>query len=186
MTARALARFPRTLPALAATVLLLGAGACASNDEEVSDVEVQVALEGSDGRADWQTIIAEANGEIIVMVDGQAADVATAQQLTAEQIATVEVSKRVEGDVERTEIRLVTRDAAAEGIAESPADPLGSLDDFTGLLIVDGVVTDLSALETLDPEQIAEVRVFKGDGAAERHDDPRAAEGVIEITTRGS
>jgi hypothetical protein len=153
--------------------------------DEAATADVATA-ESEAPSAEWRQLAANGEGEVVFIVDGESAQIADVEALSDEAIATVEVSRRIEGEVEQTEIRLVTREGAEAGLADEAADPLGSLGDFTGLLLVDGVVTDLSALESLDPAQIAEMRVFKGDGAAERYDDPRAADGVIEVTTRGS
>lgn len=144
------------------------------------------AINAGAANAEWRQLAANGEGEVVFIVDGESVEMADIEALSDDAIATVEVSRRIDGEVEQTEIRLVTREGAEAGLADEAADPLGSLGDFTGLLLVDGVVTDLSVLESLDPAQIAEVRVFKGDGAAERYDDPRAADGVIEVTTRGS
>ncbi|HEX8318571.1 M56 family metallopeptidase [Longimicrobium sp.] len=57
-------------------------------------------------------------------------------------------------------------------------------DTFNGLLIVDGVVTPSSALRSLDHQNIASVEVLKADAATREYDDPRAAHGVIRVTTK--
>ena len=171
--------------ALVVALSTLTAACAPQADDESATAEVATA-ESEAGSADWRQLVANGEGEVLFIVDGESVEIAEIEALSDDAIATVEVSRRIEGEREQTEIRLVTREGAEAGLAAETADPLGSLDDFTGLLLVDGVATDLSALESLDPAQIAEVRVFKGDGAAERYDDPRAADGVIEVTTRGS
>ena len=55
---------------------------------------------------------------------------------------------------------------------------------FTGLMIVDGVITDPAAANALAPDQIVSVNVIKGAAATARYSDPRAANGVIQITTK--
>lgn len=55
---------------------------------------------------------------------------------------------------------------------------------FQGLLLIDGVVSDASALAGLRPEGIARVEVIKGAAAVRVFDDPRAAHGVIHVTTK--
>jgi hypothetical protein len=58
------------------------------------------------------------------------------------------------------------------------------MDAFDGLLIVDGVVTDPSALGRLDHQDIAGIEIVKGVAAKQAYDDPRAANGVIRVTTK--
>lgn len=55
---------------------------------------------------------------------------------------------------------------------------------FEGLLLIDGVDTPVSAMTNLDPDTIESVDVLKGEAAARAYSDPRAAKGVIRITTK--
>lgn len=57
---------------------------------------------------------------------------------------------------------------------------------FTGLMIVDGVITDPAAAASLSPDQIVSVDVIKGATATAQYTDPRAANGVIRITTKNA
>ncbi len=71
----------------------------------------------------------------------------------------------------RTGVRI--RTAGAGMTAEHP------------LLVIDGVVSDESALHALGPDRIERVEVVKGaTAAAEYPNDPRAANGVIRIVTK--
>lgn len=54
---------------------------------------------------------------------------------------------------------------------------------FKGLVLIDGVTSSTAAFKTLSPDRIDRVDVFKGN-AAQRYSDPRAAYGVISITTK--
>lgn len=63
-----------------------------------------------------------------------------------------------------------------------------------GLLIIDGVIvspsvdgeaTDILRARGLDPSQIEKIEVIKGPAATAMYDDPRAARGVILVTTKG-
>ena len=62
--------------------------------------------------------------------------------------------------------------------------PRVSLATFTGLMVVDGVITDPATVNSLTPEQIVSVQIVKGASATQQYSDPRAANGVIVITTR--
>jgi len=53
---------------------------------------------------------------------------------------------------------------------------------FSGLMIVDGVIAPEPF--SLSPDQIVSVNVIKGPAATAKYSDPRAASGVIEITTK--
>ena len=53
---------------------------------------------------------------------------------------------------------------------------------FTGLMIIDGVIVD--AANSIDPNQVVSVEVIKGVAATQQYSDPRAANGVIKITTK--
>ncbi len=55
---------------------------------------------------------------------------------------------------------------------------------FDGLMIIDGVIRESNAMNTLAPDQILSVNVIKGPAATAKYSDPRAANGVIEITTK--
>ncbi|HEX2076415.1 MAG TPA: M56 family metallopeptidase [Longimicrobium sp.] len=57
---------------------------------------------------------------------------------------------------------------------------------FEGLVVIDGVIADRSALARLAPDGIAQVEVIKGAAATAVYSDPRAANGVIRITTRAA
>jgi TonB-dependent SusC/RagA subfamily outer membrane receptor len=54
------------------------------------------------------------------------------------------------------------------------------------LIVLDGVITSESlAMKTLSPESIERIEVVKGAAARALYDHPRAANGVIRITTKG-
>ena len=56
--------------------------------------------------------------------------------------------------------------------------------NFSGLVIIDGAMSDMNAMSRLAPDQIASVNVIKGAAARQQYHDPRAVDGVIEITTK--
>lgn len=55
---------------------------------------------------------------------------------------------------------------------------------FTGLMIVDGVITDPSVVNSIPTDQIVTVNVIKGVAATAQYSDPRAVNGVIQIVTK--
>jgi beta-lactamase regulating signal transducer with metallopeptidase domain len=66
----------------------------------------------------------------------------------------------------------------------SSTAPRTSMATFTGLMVVDGVITDPAVVNSLSPDQIVSVQITKGAAAARLYSDPRAANGVILITTK--
>jgi hypothetical protein len=56
--------------------------------------------------------------------------------------------------------------------------------EFAGLLVIDGIRVEPTELRNLRPDRIERMEVIKGQAATEMYDDPRAAQGVIRITTK--
>ena len=144
--------------------------------------------------------------KVFYYVDGVNVNKADADKLAAELIASVNVTQK--GAQSGGEVRIVTRAATAHDSSLSPTRiyysrsnatvPVDSLESalkrvgelkprtgFTGLMIVDGVITDASVANSIAPDQIVSVDVIKGAAAAQlQYDDPRALNGVIKIVTR--
>ena len=134
----------------------------------------------------------------IFYVDGRQVDAKTANALTPNQIATINVEKS--GD--HATIRIATNgqapDLAARGdgallrtkrladtMQKATIVPLSdSHQKFDGLLLIDGVKADASAMSALDPKKIESVEVLKGAAAAKLSSDPAARNGIIMVTTR--
>ncbi|HEY4219426.1 MAG TPA: M56 family metallopeptidase [Gemmatimonadaceae bacterium] len=57
---------------------------------------------------------------------------------------------------------------------------------FTGLLVIDGKITDPSAMQKLNPKDIDRIDVLKGPAAMAEYNDPRAANGVIVIKMKNA
>lgn len=76
-------------------------------------------------------------------------------------------------------IKVVNDKAQVVGaMAASPKTP------FNGLIIIDGAPATGAALKQLPPQRIQSVDVLKGAAAASKYSDPRAANGVITVTTK--
>ena len=134
----------------------------------------------------------------IFYVDGRQVDAKTANSLTPNQIATINVEKS--GD--HATIRIATNGQAPDPGARGEtallrtkrlADTLHGaaivpLSDahqkFAGLLLIDGVKADASAMSALDPKEIESVEVLKGAAAAKLSSDPLAKNGIIKVTTK--
>jgi beta-lactamase regulating signal transducer with metallopeptidase domain len=132
-------------------------------------------------------------GTVTYIVDGEKVPAQVARALPAGQIAQVDVAGGTAGNT----VTIHTVRAAAQANARmrepvpvhvdtSPASTSDVVlsEGFHGLLVIDGVVSPASALRGLDHEGIERVEVIKGDAATRAYDDPRAANGVIRITTR--
>ena len=132
-------------------------------------------------------------GATIYLVDGKRVTAAQANALPADSIASIRITKArsardsasililTRGSAMRSgKLMLVLRDSVPHGLVArgTPADK------FNGLLMVDGVQTSASRLQSLAPDSIATVEVVKGAAAMQRYTQPAARNGVILITTK--
>lgn len=188
-----------TAGAVASLALLAACEAKLPTSEDVSSMTARTATEA----AAKMTIVDTA--KVTYFINDAQVTKAEAEKLSAEQIATVNVLHK---DMQSGgEVRIVTRTPSA-GDSANPtrvmlrrADPtqqaaaprlleLRGADEskprtpFTGLLIVDGVISDSNAMNTIAPDQIISVNVTKSSAATAKYSDPRAANGVIEIVTK--
>ena len=149
----------------------------------------------------------------VYFVNAREVTKAEAEKIAAEQIATVNVTQK--GMQNGGEVRIITKMlaegiAAASGVkdtgqmritykrldADAATDPTGVTakqaaetkprTPFTGIVIIDGIVSDMMALSRISPDQIASVDVIKGATATSQYSDPRAANGVIVVHTKGA
>lgn len=138
------------------------------------------------------------------MVDGVAVSAARANAIAPERIASIEITKgsaapngkglviittRKEGDLLRAsggkvEYK-VTMPRVAGDTAAPPGDlPRRRLQNFTGVILVDGVRVSEAAMQALKPTEIVSVEIVKGPTAARLYPAPEAKDGVIRITTK--
>ena len=68
-------------------------------------------------------------------------------------------------------------------IPESDKTPV-DMNDFRGILVIDNEEQPASRLRGLEPSKVAAVEVIKGSVAALSSSDPRAAQGIIRVTTK--
>ena len=153
------------------------------------------------------------NQDVTYYVDDQQVTAEEARALTPDQIAQMDVSRNetAGGDV----VRIYTLDASkrrqatggtfdvrlnperADGsraaggtfevrLAPQPAGGSVVAASQDPMVVIDGVVADKSALSRLTPDEIAQVDVIKGEAARALYSDPRAANGVIRITTKAA
>ena len=131
-------------------------------------------------------------------VDDKPTTAIIANAIVPDSIGSINVIKTPDGS---GEVRIVMRKAGDAPssmrqrlgldstivINGAPSASIGSTRTvFTGLMIVDGVITDPAAAASLSPDQIVSVDVIKGATATAQYTDPRAANGVIRITTKNA
>lgn len=144
-------------------------------------------------------------------VDGRQVSRAEAQALAPEQIARIEVRKTPDqGEIRivtvgspeagtaeqpgRVQFRVQSAPAGEERVevwapsrdpqAGARVQLRGPNPSFDGLILIDGQVATPAQMGDLGPDRIVSVEVIKGAAAAQHHTDPRAANGIIRITTR--
>jgi len=67
---------------------------------------------------------------------------------------------------------------------DQPGAVVRARQPFAGAVFIDGVASDLAAMNALDPRRIATVEVLKGPAAIATTTDPRAVNGIIRITLK--
>ncbi|MCC6244906.1 MAG: TonB-dependent receptor plug domain-containing protein [Gemmatimonadaceae bacterium] len=89
------------------------------------------------------------------------------------------------GDTGYVELRIDTATVNGRSVIEGPITMRATNVDksFDGLLVVDGVITDVTKLKSIAPESIKSVNVLKG-ASAQALSGSRGANGVIQITTK--
>jgi len=135
-------------------------------------------------------------------VNGVKVSAAEAHSIAPNDIATVDVRK-ADGAEGSSTIRIVTVAEGAGGkyrtgnpdAAEPGSETLQSTKRmhettpvsehaFSGIILIDGVRADASALHRLDPKDIAGIEVIKGAAASEMMNEPAAKNGIIKVTTQ--
>ena len=205
MTSR-VSRYAKSRRVAGAGVALVALiAACESKLPTSADIEKADGATATKQVAEAGLVIAD---KVKYTVDGKPATAAEAKAISAEKLAGVQIEKAKVGQ-DSTEIRLLTRLATdssngwkikldgANGISDSAmkvrfkrrAEAAVRNDGkpetkFDGLVVVDGKISDAGILKTLSPQVIQSVEVLKGSAAAVKYTDPRAANGVIEITLK--
>ena len=148
-------------------------------------------------------LLSKTPGETQWTVDGVAVSEAEANAIAPERIASIEVIKgssapngkqlvamttRKPGDVLKpalgTKFRVQMSKLPGDTIVDPSGLPRRRLDNFTGVILLDGVRVSEAAMQALSPDQIVSVEIIKGEPAAALYAAPEARNGVIRITTR--
>lgn len=197
MTSRA-SRFARSR-SIAGGLLALSAliVACSSDLPTAADV----------AKMDGKTAIQAAQRAALIdsthvryFVDGKSVGAAEAGAVDASQIANIEITRGTGGAP--SQVSITRKSAQAADAVRSPT-PTGGAVTLTksGLRVVRAIdrgkveplfvlngkiVDDISVLDKLRPDQIANIEVLKGAAATQAYSDVRAEKGVIKVTTRQS
>jgi hypothetical protein len=167
---------------------------------ESMDDSVVYTVDGRQASADQARALDPAQiARIIVNQRALAPDNGTADHYDEIQITTRKAAGRWDGDGQlfvpvkksaATADSRATRSAgtqAARTLGVAIRTDRSRVDSsFTGLIVIDGALAKPSALSTLSPKTIKSVEVIKGAAATKLYSDPRAANGVIKITTFNS
>jgi beta-lactamase regulating signal transducer with metallopeptidase domain len=205
---RLLAMTPTTLRhsfvrggALCAAAALALAAACEARVPTSAEVR-SMDVAGAERAASTSGLLpASRDGKTEFYVNDARVTAQQAHAIAASDIASVDVLKaKTEGGA--TVIRITTVAMMADGAkyrtgnaaaAREGAQPSAlrglhekmsaSAGDFTGIILIDGVRADASALHRLDPKDIAGVEVIKGAAAMQLMSDPAAKNGIIRVKT---
>ena len=90
------------------------------------------------------------------------------------------------GDTGYVELRIDSATVNGRSVIERPITMRATNVDksFDGLVVVDGKITDMASLKSLSADAIKAVNILKGETARALYNDPRAANGVIQVTTK--
>lgn len=176
--------------------LALLAGACESPLPTTAEVERMDV-----GAVEARTVQLRpaGSGDVTYVVDGKPVTAEEARALSAEQIARIDVSRT--GGAATNTVTIHTRAASGQPAAtagspervrvnvmqpagESQGVVMSRSRTFEGLVVIDGQVRDNAALEGLDPDDIETINIIKPNAADRVYSDPRAANGVIRVTTK--
>ena len=156
-------------------------------------------------------LISAKDGKVTYFVNGKQVSAEEARALTGNRIAHLELVRgsgeegahiRIntrpgsEGEADRIAIVRKLAPEGGEGgsvrILEMKGKPgdgslsLAEARSFEGLILIDGAPAQASDFRGLGRDQIEKIEVIKGDAATRQYSDPRAAQGMIRITTRGA
>jgi beta-lactamase regulating signal transducer with metallopeptidase domain len=174
---RPVMRYLRTLSYLA-IVSTIAIAACESHVPTAADIS---GLDAASAESNARKAAIISDQPVTFYVDNIKVSADSAHAIDAKNISSIRVmkgSKLASGD----EIWITVPDSTQRTYA--PDTTVKRKQPFTGLVMIDGVASDLSAMEALDPRKIATVEVIKGTAATERYSNPLAKNGVIVISLK--
>lgn len=191
------------LGSAAALMLLVACEAKVPTGPEIEAMDVASATKAAtDARLLRKTEL-DAATTPLYYVDGKLVDEKTANALTPNQIATIDINKggaqpviristngqppiaRGEAYTGSTKVTVRASDVTALGGGPEKARLAGLRDGMgSPLILIDGVKADNAKLQALNPDRIASINVIKGAKALTMSSDPAATNGIIEVTTK--
>ena len=126
-------------------------------------------------------------------VDGKRVTAERARAIAADQITTISIAEPKMGadtsymkNPKRKIVWIETRNAPTTGLHFERKVPLSG-SAFAGLVFIDGKRSSDDAMKGINPADITSINVIKGPRAAALYpNEPAAAQGVIQITTKHS
>lgn len=207
ITSRPVVRYLRTLSYLA-IVSTVAIAACESHVPTAADIS---GLDAASAETNARKASIIADQPVTFYVDNVKVSADSAHAIDAKNISSIRVTKRSQlsgGDaiwitVPDSQYRIRALDTVvADGShpktlsirmrtpqpgGAAPGQPgvvVRQKQPFSGVVMIDGVVSDLAAMNSIDPSKIASVDVFKGPAAMQQSSDPRAKDGIISITLK--
>ncbi|HEX5970400.1 MAG TPA: M56 family metallopeptidase [Gemmatimonadaceae bacterium] len=191
------------LGSAAALMLLVACEAKVPTGPEIEAMDVASATKAAtDARLLRKTEL-DAATKPVYYVDGKLVDERTANALTPNQIATIDINKGgaqpviriatngqapiARGQAYKGTTRVTVRDSNVVALGGGPEKArIAGLRDGMGspLILIDGVKADNARLQALNPDRIASINVIKGAKALTMSSDPAATNGIIEVTTK--
>jgi len=185
--------------AFAGVAILAACEAKLPTQTEVNDMTAASAATS----AQKLTLMSKDTVDAQYRVDGAFVSTAEANAITPDRIASIEIVKgpsapngkglisittRQPGDTThgfKMTKRLMSGAGTGDAMIGDPAElPRRRLNNFAGVILVDGVRVTEAAMQALAPADIVSVEVIKGPTAKTLYDAPEAANGVIRVTTK--
>ena len=174
---RPVMRYLRTLSYLA-IVSTIAIAACESHVPTAADIS---GLDAASAETNARKASIISDQPVTFYVDNVKVSADSAHSINARYISSIRVMKRSK-PASGNEMWITVLDSTQRTYA--PDATVARKQPFTGLVMIDGVASDLSAMKAIDPSKIATVEVLKGTAAAEQYSDPLAKNGVIVITLK--
>lgn len=197
-------RFPRsraaTLVAISALIVAAACEARVPTSPEIERMDVAAAVSSPLAMVALPSDVTPA-----YEIDGKPASADDARAISAARTASIEIV-RGERDGKAPTIKIATREFPGAVSLPTSDDSTGGatlqlgpttielektestavlgmarLVRFEGLVLIDGVRSNTSALSRINPESIASIEVLKGSAAAALYSEPQAAKGVIHV-----
>jgi hypothetical protein len=194
-----LSRTRSTLAAAFAAIALVAA--CEARLPTATEVDDMTAS-GAAQLARKATLFSKDSIDAQYSVNGVMVSAAEANAIAPDRIASIEVLKgpsapngkglvaittrkpgETGGPLMKQRIRVTATPGGTDTTVEADNLPRRSLQNFNGVILVDGVRVSEAAMQALKPSEIVSVEIIKGASAGDLYAAPEAKNGVIRVTT---